>query len=112
MKYGRRKEFVDAEIEARMGISNLSAITATTDKANTPLPQAVEQALPKKAGDTTVHPSGITTPDLSTKALEEVKTTPSPAQTATLSVRPAEEEPKTEKTPKVPTPQEEDRMER
>jgi len=26
MKYGRKKEFVDAEIEARMGIDNLSQI--------------------------------------------------------------------------------------
>ncbi len=29
MKYGRKKEFVDAEIEARMGIDNLSKITET-----------------------------------------------------------------------------------
>jgi hypothetical protein len=29
MKYGRKKEFVDAEIEARMGISNINAIAET-----------------------------------------------------------------------------------
>jgi len=33
MKYGRKKEFVDAEIEARMGISNINAI-ADTAKAD------------------------------------------------------------------------------
>ncbi|MCF7906294.1 type IV secretion system DNA-binding domain-containing protein [Candidatus Gracilibacteria bacterium] len=32
MKYGRKKEFVDAEIEARMGIDNLSVIQAAAAK--------------------------------------------------------------------------------
>ena len=32
MKYGRKKEFVDAEIEARMGIGNLNAIEDAAKK--------------------------------------------------------------------------------
>ncbi len=49
MKYGRKKEFVDAEIEARMGIGNLQAI-AETAKADPTVPNEL-------LGDT---PSGAT----------------------------------------------------
>ncbi len=35
MKYGRKKEFVDAEIEARMGINNLAAISDAAKKDST-----------------------------------------------------------------------------
>ena len=49
MKYGRKKEFVDAEIEARMGIGNLEAI-AKTAKQDPTVPNELLGDTP--AGDT------------------------------------------------------------
>lgn len=42
MKYGRKKEFVDAEIEARMGIENLSAIAEISDENPETNPLAIK----------------------------------------------------------------------
>ena len=54
MKYGRKKEFVDAEIEARMGIDNISAIDEAAKKdatvndnllGDTPIPTENEETI-------------------------------------------------------------------
>lgn len=54
MKYGRKKEFVDAEIEARMGINNLNKIekTAQADPAIAQVAAQKEAALPSKPNRT------------------------------------------------------------
>jgi hypothetical protein len=64
MKYGRRKEFVDAEIEARMGIDTLNTV-AKTAKADptvndnllgdTPIPVKNEDAINANSGPLSNH---------------------------------------------------------
>lgn len=48
MKYGRKKEFVDAEIEARMGVDNLSKISAAADKN---LESQLQEVTPKQTSE-------------------------------------------------------------
>ena len=64
MKYGRRREFVDAEIEARMGIDNMSSIeeSAKADPTvndnllgDTPIPVKDEEAVHANSGPLAAH---------------------------------------------------------
>ncbi len=76
MKYGRKKEFVDAEIEARMGIGNLSAIEDAAKKD----PTVPDQLLTDKPEAPAEAPVGTTIAQAATsdKSLAPV----SPEETA------------------------------
>lgn len=45
LKYGRKREFVDAEVAARIGIDLTTQLEAHADKAFAPLPSEMEQAV-------------------------------------------------------------------
>lgn len=70
MKYGRKKEFVDAEIEARMGIETLKTVESVAKAdptvndnllGDTPIPTHDEEAVPTAGGtlqEQVKHPEG------------------------------------------------------
>lgn len=63
MKYGRKKQFVDAEIEARMGIDNLSKISNASDpEVETTLQKSDEQA----QAETQARAQGLPTDEIQT----------------------------------------------
>ena len=50
LKYGRKREFVNAEVAARIGIDLEDHLKEVKDKAFEPLPDETEQKLPEKEG--------------------------------------------------------------
>ncbi|NCP67394.1 type IV secretion system DNA-binding domain-containing protein [bacterium] len=96
MKYGRKKEFVDAEIEARMGINNINAITATA-KAD---PTVSDSLL----GD---NPIGTTPSPTSAAAIPaSARMAPPVDPTKPLTAKVAEEKAAIAALPKMPVPAE------
>jgi len=76
MKYGRKKEFVDAEIEARMGIENLEAITQATESDPAAKQAAAAMAEPGASTPAPAIPNPVSVAPTATVPTTPVANTP------------------------------------